>query len=181
MTQGMSRLQRIRLVPVDPDDDAFGDFADEQGWTMTDKSAHDIHQWRADDAVVSWVIDPETSVEFISIEGDARETVAAEIEKKFKMLKKQDFAKHIERVPNAQGRSSGLWQVAAAAPDEADADVVKLFERYLADDSPTIRQAALLAVTITGWKAFRERVEAMLEDPDATVRADAKETLQSLS
>lgn len=172
----------IRLVPFDPDDDAFGDFADEQGWEETDKSAHDVHQWRAKDAdaLVSWVTDPDTSVEFVSVEGKDRKDVAATIEKSFKMLERKDFEAYVERVPNTQGRSHGLWAVAAAAPDEPDAGVVTLIKRYLEHENPIVRRAALLAVGITGYQDFVKPVEAMLEDPDAKVRKDVEPTLQAL-
>lgn len=172
----------IRLVPYNPDDEEFGDLADRQGWEMTDRSAHDIHQWRvpATGTLVSWVVDPDTSVEFIVVEGADREQIAKHIQQSIKMLRKPDFEAYIEQVPNTQGRSHGLWAVAAAAPDESDADVVKLIEHYLNDNNPIIRRAALLAVGVTGWQEFVETVEAMRDDPDKQTRGDAERTLQAL-
>jgi HEAT repeat protein len=170
----------IRLVPLYPDSDEMTEFAEGKGWEETEKSSDEVIQWQADDALVSWVTDPDTDVQFIVIEGKGRETVAGQIEKAIKMLRKPAFKSRIENAAGGVDRFEGLISVAAAAGEKPDPDVVKLITPYLTDDNPNIRTGALLAVGITGWKDFIEPVEAMRENADEDTRKAADRALKAL-
>jgi hypothetical protein len=174
----------ILLVPIEPEpfDETLA-LIERHGWEQTNaEQEDDPPEWHApkEDADIRWVVDDATGVQYFELTGAGREPVAKQIEAEIPLLEPSGFAAYLDQFRSGPGLMRGLYAVGTAAPEQADAKVIALLERYFAHDDQLIRRTALIAASITRWPEFADSVRPLLQDADPDVQRVAEATLRAL-
>src|SRR4051794_41977794 len=97
----------IRLVPRDQDPfEETLELVEEHGWEETDEETWSVPD---KDATVRHITDRETEVEFFTVTGADRQSVAKLLEDKIDMLEPSGFKAFLDQFQSAGGVRQGLY------------------------------------------------------------------------
>jgi hypothetical protein len=171
-----------RLVPRDPE--ALGHvatIAELQGWELVEPAAGDDWHagWQAEPGTfVKWYADDEAGVDYITVEGPARERIEETIRSGIELLTPATFAAAFEmqRAPMARGHV--LLAIAAVVRPGFDESALSALDAGLHDENPHVRRYAIFASELVDWPQLWATIEDLrTDDPEPAVRRSAEQVL----
>ena len=131
---------------------------------------------------VSYVSDFGLQMTYLVVQGQAAESVAADLGQVFPVIGRDDVVAMRAHADSPDAWIHLLYQAAAVSrEDREDSDLLAIFEAGLTHPDEQIRRAAVFASTYAGWSGLREPLEHVASaDANADVRTMAESTLESL-
>jgi hypothetical protein len=180
----------IRLVLKEPDPrKAVGVLAYDEEWKLlriadrTERDPYEIIYGLEDgDTRIYYSEDHIIGLAYITIVKSRAAEVAALIRERLHVFSVDDILKEAQQAKTRDDWISVVYELGAAAPPEADARIINVFERALQHDDADVRRAAIVGITYTEWKEFAPLLARVAgNDPDPEVRKYAHVTLDGLN
>jgi hypothetical protein len=139
--------------------------------------------WLTEDerSSIHFIEDHVLNVNYIAVEGEKKEKIAAQIRARLRALDMDDLERLFDEAEDADDWIAAIYRVAASTSGTCDAELLSFYRRALEHDDPEVRRAAIYAMAYPAWKEFRPILEeTKAKDPDPRVRDYAAEMLTEL-
>jgi hypothetical protein len=124
----------------------------------------DLFAWTLGRSSVRMYEDGALHVNQIVVDGSDSDDVAERIRHRLPTYSPADMPELFAAVENDDDLDDALAILALVAPAQADPQLIELFRRGLAHDDWIIRQAALIALSVTAWPELRGDVQRLARD-----------------
>jgi HEAT repeat protein len=174
---------RAALVPrFEVSDIDLMDAFDDLGATTQEPPEDARAAWTLDGATVTYVLDSELDIELLAVEGPRRDQVAQQLRDRIPTFSSDDMPslfRSLRSDSSGTELSHRLGILTAVAPERAEPELVKLFQRGFEHGDWLVRRRAAFYASMLKWPELRPLVEHLAtDDPDESVRETAAVALR---